>query len=142
MQDPAVTKLMDVLTDDMRTRHSGGIERFLVSITTEAGQKAFREWSAEPVTRLFLDALKSMSETSVNQYPDTDRGLAVAFGCQSGLSMAARLIEDPTRVFPSVFDGVHNLLNRKPANTVGQGYVTPPDGASGGDKETKEDGRN
>lgn len=134
MQDPAVTKLIDVLTDDMRTRHSGGIERFLSSIATEAGQKAFRDWSAEPVTRLFLDALKALSETSVSMFPDTDRGMAVAYGCQSGISMAARLLEDPTRVFPSVFDGVNNLLNRKPANTVGQNYSTSPDGTSGGEE--------
>lgn len=109
MQDPAVAQLVTVLLSDQRTRCSGGIERLLVRLSNETGRKAFEDWSKHEVTKVFLDALKSLAET----YPLRDgRDVAMAYGCQCGIGLAARLLEDPTRVFPSIFDGTASLAER------------------------------
>lgn len=125
MQDPATRHLVDVLLEDLETRYSGGIERLLVRLSSTAGREAFDEWSKNPVTKLFKDALDSLADTCVNRFPQTDRDLATAFGCQSGLRMAARLVSDPTRVFPSIFDGEDALTNRPVQVEPTASYATP-----------------
>ena len=104
MQDPAVKQLIDILLKDQQTRYSGGIERLLLNLSTVEGQQSYREWKALPVTALFLDALKSLAETGAGGIPADNMGLALAHGSTSGLNLAVRLMEDPTRVFPSIFD--------------------------------------
>ena len=92
----------------------------------------FEEWSKLEVTRMFLDALKSIAETYPLQNTADSNGIAMAFGCQSGIGLAVRLIEDPTRVFPSIFDGTKNLAARMSQLQMPEpAYVTPPDGEMG-----------
>lgn len=128
MQDPAVEHLTKVLLEDMRTHWSGALERFIVMLASDAGKKAYKEWSQDSVTRLFVGAITALAETCIHEYPDNDRGLALAHGCMSGLAMAARLMDDPTRVFPSIFDGADKLMGRKPAENLDTEYVAGPDG--------------
>lgn len=128
MQDPATKHLVNVLLEDLKTRYSGGLERLLVRLASVAGQEAFGEWSKNPVTKLFRDALDSLADTCINQFPQSDRDLATAYGCQSGLRLAARLVSDPTRVFPSIFDGEQALVNRPDSVEPEAGYTTPADG--------------
>lgn len=112
MQDPAVTQLVNVLLADQRSRRIGGVERLLVRLSNEAGRKVFEDWAKLEVTRLFVDALKSLAETYPLQNGTDANGIAMAYGCQSGIGLAVRLIEDPTRVFPSIYDGSANLAER------------------------------
>lgn len=132
MQDPAITQLVNVLLADQRSRHTGGVERLLVRLSSETGREVFEEWSKLEVTRMFLDALKSIAETYPLQNTADSNGIAMAFGCQSGIGLAVRLIEDPTRVFPSIFDGTKNLAARMSQLQMPEpAYVTPPDGEMG-----------
>ena len=126
MTDPAVTHLVNVLLEDQRSRYSGGLERFLQKLSSAAGKEAYEDWKKNEVTKLFLDALKSYSEVCVTGFPDSDRGLALAYGCQCGIRMALRLIDDPTRVFPSIFDG-EGRLGKQNKEDVEVDYSAPPD---------------
>ena len=129
MVDPAVKHLVDVLIQDQRERYSGGVERFLTALALEGGRKGHEEWAALPETRKFLDLLKSLSETVPLNNPSDLGGMAKALGCLSGLSLAVRLIEDPTRVFPGIYDGAGNILSRAGRkDDIGETYVAPPEG--------------
>lgn len=135
MQDPAVSQLINVLLADQRSRHSGGVERLLVRLSTEAGREAFEEWSKSEVTRMVLDALKSVAETYPLQNAADSNGIAMAYGCQSGIGLAVRLVEDPTRVFPSIFDGTRSLAARMvQTSNLETTYSTPPEGERGGSR--------
>jgi hypothetical protein len=134
MQDPAVKHLIDVLLDDQRKRYSGGVERLLTRLSTEAGRQSYGEWRKDPLTVLFLDALKAMAETGAGGMASDATGLALAHGSLCGLGLAARLIDDPTRVFPSIFDA--DLRERAESSAtavrVEETYTQPPeDGEEG-----------
>ena len=129
MIDPAVKHLIDVLLQDQRERYSGGIERFLTVLALEGGRKGHEEWAALPQTKLFLDLLKSLAETVPLNNPSDLGGMAKALGCLSGLNLAIRLIEDPTRVFPGIYDGAGNIMARSTSKAeVQETYETPPEG--------------
>lgn len=132
MQDPAISHLVGVLLADQQTRHSGGIERFLARLSTQQGRESWEAWKANPVTQVVIDALKSLSETGIGGIEQTPIGLALRHGVLCGMGMAVRLCEDPTRVFPSIFDGEKNLAGRQPApDHVPEDYTTPPQGEEG-----------
>ena len=128
MTDPAVKHLIEVLVDDMRNRVSGGIERFVTTLAVEGGRKDFEEWAAHPCTVRYLQALKSLSETLPLAEASDHAGLAKAYGMMSGLNLAVRLVEDPTRVFPSIYDGAKNLMAREPKGDVSETYEASPEG--------------
>lgn len=126
MQDPAITHLVNVLLGDLRTRYSGGLERFLTLLASDAGRKSFEEWRSDKVTVVFLDALKALAETSTAGVSADQTGITMAFGVSSGMNLAVRLLEDPTRVFPGIFDGEQSLRERQAApDTVHETYDQP-----------------
>lgn len=131
MQDPAVRQLLDVLIKDQQTRHSGGVERLLSNLSTDTGRQSYSSWRGDPVTRLFLDALKALAETGAGGIPTDPTGLALAHGSACGMNLAVRLIEDPTRVFPSIFDG--DIRDRAAEASaagphISETYDQPPEG--------------
>jgi len=133
MVDPAVKHLVDVLLQDQKERYSGGVERFLTNLALEGGRKGHEEWAALPQTRMFLDLLKSLAETVPLNNPSDLGGMAKALGCMSALNLAVRLIEDPTRVFPGIYDGSGVLMNRAMrGEEVSETYDSPPDGEGDG----------
>ena len=133
MQDPAVKCLIDVLLKDQQSRYSGGVERFLLNLSSEAGRESYQAWRNNPVTALFLDALKALAETGAGSIPTDPTGLALAHGSACGLNLAVRLMEDPTRVFPSIFDA--DLRGKVEAAAsmphIEETYNQPPDGEPG-----------
>ena len=126
MTDPAVKHLVEVLTADVRVRMSGGIERFLTRLALDGGRKDYEEWAASPMTRTFLDAVKSLADTVPLAEPSDHGGLAKAFGCLSALRLVVNLVEDPTKVFPSIYDGAGMLMSRTVDGTPIASYETPP----------------
>ena len=135
MTDPAVKHLVDVLVSDMRTRPSGGVERFLTRLAIDGGRKDYEEWAASPMTRTFLDLVKSLKDTVPLVESSDHAGLAKAFGCMTAFSMVERLIEDPTRVFPSIYDGAPALMARGTAEDVPVAeYSTSPEDENKEDK--------
>jgi len=128
MTDPAVKHLIDVLIDDMRSHTSGGLERFLTMLALEGGRKDYEEWVSSPMTRVFLGALKSMAETVPLSEASDHAGLAKAFGCMTGMNLVIRLIEDPTRVFPGIYDGAAALMSRQVKGDLNETYEAPADG--------------
>lgn len=127
MQDPAVQNLLSVLQADQRSRYSGGIERFLKHLSTSAGRESWEEWRRSPVTQLIIDAVKSMSDVVPNQYSSDSHGIALSHGAVCGVNLAVRLMDDPTRVFPSIFDGEDALNSRQVAiQEPTAGYNDPP----------------
>ena len=131
MQDPAVKQLISVLLADQRTRYSGGIERFLRLLSTKEGQESWKKWRDNEVTRLFLDAMKALAETGAAGVDTNPTGLALSHGVMCGVNMAVRMCEDPTRVFPSIFDGEDSLMSKQVSQTVDPDYNTPPVGEEG-----------
>lgn len=129
MTDPAIQNLVAVLLEHQRIRAAGGLERFLKNLSTQAGQESWRAWRDDPVTRLVVDALKAMAEVQPRGYDTTPTGLALAHGALCGASLAAKFIDDPTSVFPSIFDGEEKLAKAAQPPVVLQdgGYVAPPD---------------
>jgi hypothetical protein len=127
--DPAIQNLVTVLLEHQRVRMAGGLERFLKNLSTQVGQESWRAWRADPVTCLVVDALKAMVEVQPRGYDaTTPTGLALAHGALCGASLAAKLIDDPTSVFPSIFDGEEKLRKaaEAPANLNSDGYTAPP----------------
>lgn len=128
MVDPAVKHLVDVLIQDQHERYSGGVERFLTALALEGGRKGHEEWAALPETRLFLDLLKSLADTVPLHNTSDLGGMAKALGCMSGINLVIRLIEDPTRVFPGIYDGAGNIMSRAGRKEdIGETYVAPPE---------------
>lgn len=130
MLDPAVKQLIDVLLKDQHCRYSGGIERLLLRLSTEAGRESYKSWRNDAVTCLFLDALKALAESGAGGIPTDATGLALAHGSACGINLAIRLMEDPTRVFPSIFDSDLRGKAEATANVsrVQETYEQPPDG--------------
>ena len=129
MQDPAVKQLIDVLLADQKTRYTGGVERLLARLSSDAGRQSYQSWRSDPLTALFLDALKALAETGAGGIPTDPTGLALAHGSACGINLAIRLIEDPTRVFPSIFD--RDLTDRAAkapsVHHINETYEQPPD---------------
>ena len=136
MTDPAVKHLVEVLVEDMRVRTSGGIERFLTRLALDGGRKDYEAWANDPMTRVFLDAVKALADTVPLAEPNDHGGLAKAFGCLSALRLVERLVEDPTRVFPGIYDGAGSLMSRS-AGPIGpeESYDTPADTETNPEKE-------
>lgn len=137
MQDPAVKHLVEVLTEDMRNRMTGGLERFLTALALDGGRKDFEEWASLPWTKVYLDALKSLGDTVPNANPSDHAGLAKAVGCHSGINLAVKLAEDPTRIFPSIYDGAGVLASRAAKPVVDETYEESPEGEEQ-EKQNKE----
>ena len=104
MRDPATDTLIQALLSNAQERYSGGLERLLTFLSGEDGRLRFEEWRRHPTTVLFLDAIKSLTDTCAAGLQRDPTGIAVAYGVTSGINLAARLIDDPTRVFPSMFE--------------------------------------
>lgn len=130
MLDPAVKQLVDVLLKDQQCRYSGGIERLLTRLSSEAGRESYKAWRGDAVTCLFLDALKALAESGAGGIPTDATGLALAHGSACGLNLAIRFMEDPTRVFPSIFDADLRGRAMDAANAphIQETYEQPPDG--------------
>lgn len=127
MQDPAVQNLVSALLANQRSRYTGGVERLIVRLSTPEGREAWEEWKTHPVTVLALDALKSLTEVVPNQFQSDSTGVALAHGAACGAGLAARLLEDPTRVFPSIFDLGHAGQSDSTSVPM-ESYATPPVG--------------
>ena len=127
MRDPATDILIQSLLTNAQERYSGGLERLLSYLSGEDGRKRFEEWRELPATKLFVDAIKSLTDTCAAGIQSDPTGIAVAYGVTSGINLAARLLDDPTRVFPSMFE--------KPSSTKFSGPVVEtyraPDGQAG-----------
>lgn len=127
MRDPATDRLISALLSNAQERYSGGIERLLRFLSGEDGRVQFQAWRHDPTTELFVDAIKSLIDTCAAGIPQDPTGVAVAYGVTSGVNLAVRLLDDPTRVFPSMFEMPDSPRVSGP---VVEKYTTP-DGSAG-----------
>jgi hypothetical protein len=104
MRDPATDVLIQSLLSNAQERYSGGLERLLSYLSGGDGRERFEEWRRLPATELFVAAIKSLTDTCASGIQSDPTGIAVAYGVTSGINLAARLLDDPTRVFPSMFE--------------------------------------
>jgi hypothetical protein len=104
MRDPATDTLIQSLLSNAQTRYSGGLERLLSFLSGQDGRERFNEWRRHPTTNLFIEALRSLTDTCATGLQNDPTGIAVAYGVTSGVNLAIRLLDDPTRVFPSMFE--------------------------------------
>lgn len=64
----------------------------------------FVRWRNDPMTLLWIDALRELSVAPPPGYLDTE-DLGAQYGVSSGISLAASFIGDPTVLYPHLFSG-------------------------------------
>jgi len=78
-----------------------GVARFRACYSGQDKAELFHQWASLTGTRLFRDALRDLA-LHAPAPADSDNHL-VQYGISLGLSLAARLAEDPSSVFPELF---------------------------------------
>lgn len=65
----------------------------------KSSEDAFYQWLAEPFTQAVTRALEELADNP----PATGADVALQYGFTSGLQLAVKLMTQPKRVFPEVF---------------------------------------
>ena len=86
----------------------------------------FVEWRRNPMTMLFIDALREMAVAPPPGYV-SQGDLCVDYGLTSGLTLAASLMDDPSLVFPYLFSEATPGPGSTGSNDAG--YTAEPDSA-------------
>jgi hypothetical protein len=100
--------------------------------TLSSGKDAevgYREWRRNPYTRGFVRALAELADTpppSFEEGADANHVL-VQYGMTSGLSLALKLLTQPSRVFPEAFSGDIDYDAYADGDIYGEGYVDSQD---------------
>lgn len=96
--------------------------------TGVAAEDAFFKWRADPMTQMVTRALEELADN-----PPIDKGIDVAqqYGFTSGLQLAIKLMTQPKRVFPEVFQDP-----RQPAGELDRAYTVNADSAIDGMRDT------
>ena len=81
---------------------------------------AFNEWRNQPLTLMFVDALRELGVNPPAAYLETE-SIPVQYGVSSGLALAAGVLDDPSVLFPSLFTGV---TPGSPATMLEADYAT------------------
>lgn len=126
MENPSIQGVRRVVASAFAARAPGGIRRFIELLSTPEGEKSYRRWREDPMTALFLGAIRDLADSGIlpNVDPTT---VAVEYGYSCGVHLAGRLIDDPTRVFPAVFDGDKAASAQSPSAVPDESYSTSPD---------------
>ena len=82
----------------------GALRRLADKFTPVESASEFAAWRANPVSVLFLDALRELSRNPYRASVEHDDVL-VEYGLTSGLQLSADILDDPSQVFPSLFGG-------------------------------------
>ena len=103
----------------------GGASVFREHFLDAKSVSAYLKWRENPLTVLYLSALRSFAATPPAAYLNGESA-EIQYGVQSGLTLALSLADDPTSVFPDVFGGGatsgSNAQGEEPTS-----YTTPPD---------------
>lgn len=67
-------------------------------------RSAFNEWRSQPLTLMFVDAIRELGVNPPAAYLETD-SIPVQYGVSSGLALAAGVLDDPSVLFPNLFTG-------------------------------------
>lgn len=82
------------------TQTSPAVAAFKAALMTgKASEDAFYQWLAEPFTQAVTRALEELADNP----PVTLDNVALQYGFTSGLQLAVKLMTQPKRVFPEVF---------------------------------------
>ena len=79
-----------------------GLRNFQLKFATPESIDEFLKWRDNPVTLAYLGALRGLMATPPAGYVPAD-SVELQFGVQSGLALAAQLVDDPTSLYPSLF---------------------------------------
>ena len=88
----------------------------------------FIEWRRNPMTVLFIDAIREMAVAPPPGYV-SQGDLCVDYGLTSGLTLAASLMDDPSSVYSQLFSAASPGAGPEPASTE---YSVEPDASSDG----------
>ena len=106
------------------------LAEMLTRFTTLQSAGRFIEWRRNPMTIMFIDAVR---ELAINPPPAyvSPGDLGVEYGLTSGLSLAASLMDDPSSVYPHLFSAASPGADTEESQTA---YSVEPDAALGSDK--------
>ena len=88
----------------------------------------FMEWRRNPMTMLFIDAIREMAVAPPPGYV-SQGDLCVDYGLTSGLTLAASLMDDPSSVYQHLFS---DATPGAGTGTEEPGYTAEPDSVSFG----------
>lgn len=88
----------------------------------------FMEWRRNPMTMLFIDAIREMAVAPPPGYV-SQGDLCVDYGLTSGLTLAASLMDDPSSVYMHLFS---DATPGAGTGTEEPGYTAEPDSVSFG----------
>ena len=85
------------------TQASPAVAEFRAALTTgRASEDAYYQWLSEPFTQMVSRALEELADNP----PVSGDDIALQYGFTSGVQLAVKLITQPKRVFPEIFQDV------------------------------------
>lgn len=104
------------------TASNSAVSEFRTFLTTgKSAEDTFYAWLALPMTQLIVRALEELADNPpVSQQQD----IVAQYGVTSGLQLAAKLMTQPKRVFPEVFQDA-----REQGGPLDKAYTTNADAA-------------
>lgn len=103
-----------------------GVARFRSLYSGQDKAPLFDEWASLTGTKLLRDALRDMAIHAPFATGESDNYL-VQYGIGLGLGLAARLMEDPSSVFPEMFTSAETRAASSPLEASAQ-FETDPFG--------------
>lgn len=102
---------------------TSGVDRMRHSLRMAETAKPFDKWASDPITTLIRDAIRDMALRGTTPSPTN---VDVAYGITCGLQLAARMMEDPSTVYPDVF-ATGNGRDVVSIDSITETFSTPPD---------------
>lgn len=103
---------------------TSGVDKMCHTLRSAETAKAFDEWAAGPFTTLIRDAIRDMALRGTTPAPCS---VEVAYGITCGLQLAARLLEDPSTVYTTIFSQGSGAPGSISLDTISETFSTPPD---------------
>ena len=88
------------------TQTNPAVAEFKATLTSgKASEDAFYAWLSEPFTQKVVRVIEELADNP----PVAGDDVALQYGVTSGLQLAAKLITQPKRVFPEIFQDPQTL---------------------------------
>lgn len=105
-----------------------GVAALRGAFRTEASAKAYSEWTAHPVTKLFRGAVQDLLMNGPSYGVGADM-LPVHHGMTVAFAVVAQLLDNPGLVIPGMFASKDGAEKHRTLSEIDDGYSVSPDDA-------------
>lgn len=110
MADHVTERVDSTMEQPVGLLHVPGTLRFRQTLANREAAPIYDKWAGDEMGKMVVRTLRDLALHAPKEPSNSD----IQYGISLGLSMAAQLIEDPSTVFPTIF----NANNQRPPTVI------------------------